>query len=51
MDENEIYISESLRIQDFLAILQQADRRCLEELAGKRDVRKAYLDAQVDPLP
>jgi DNA-binding NtrC family response regulator len=28
--------------------LQQADRRCLEELAGKRGAKKAYLDAQVD---
>lgn len=39
---------EQLRLQEFVEILSQADRRYLEELMGERVERKAGLDCQVE---
>jgi transcriptional regulator with PAS, ATPase and Fis domain len=36
------------RFEEFLWILSQADRRCLEKLAGNRIERKAVLDNQIE---
>ena len=39
---------ENMRLQEFVGILHQADKRYLYELVGKRIERSAELDSQID---
>jgi transcriptional regulator with PAS, ATPase and Fis domain len=39
---------EQLRLQEFVEIISQADRRSLEELRGKRIEREVELDSQIE---
>lgn len=41
-------IEEDLRLQEFIEIISQADKRCLEELATNRGERRAVLDSQIE---
>jgi transposase len=50
MNKNEVYIDDredSLRLQEFIEILHEADKRRLKELISKRIERKTALDSQI----